>query len=237
MTQQLDEAPVIDHEVLQEIQNHFGSLEADYRANVPEGSVIAQADVQGGVFNIIKGSSLAKLQGKSMPGRTLVYDTKTGMTSKVPTRSLMYQLGKRRPDGSRVYSLQPPEGVVLPVPIDDTCVYCQKSRNGKKRDFFSEDQLVIHYQLFHTLEWNGMERNRDIHERREDATRMERLITGLATALRPDLTDKLPADVKEQITKLQATTRNCEACGEPIEGADSFAKARHMKTCTAKAGE
>ena len=207
------DGPPVDHEVMQEIQGLYGSLEADYRSNAPEGTVLAETDIQGASFRIMKGSSLAKNAGQSLPSRTLVYDTKTGMESRVPTRSLYYQLGKRRNDGSRVYSLSRPEGIPERTPIDDTCRICLVKRNGVKRNFFSEQDLLDHYVTMHEREWNGMERSREIEARREDSNRLERLILGLSSAMRPDLADKLPDDVKEQIANLQQTAATCEECG------------------------
>jgi hypothetical protein len=197
------DGPPVDHEVMQEIQGLYGSLEADYRSNAPEGSVLAESEIQGGIFRVKQGSSLAKNAGKSLPSRTVVYDTRTGLESRVPTRSLYYQLGKRRNDGSRVYSLTRPEGIPERVPIEDTCRICLPKRNNVKRNFYSEQDLLDHYVNMHEREWNGMERTREIESRREDANRMERLIMGLTSALRPDITANLPEDVKEQIAELQ----------------------------------
>jgi hypothetical protein len=179
--------------------------EADWRANVPPGTVLAEGMVEGATVQWLKGSSGVHARGVPLPERTKVYDTRTGVTSMVPTAQLRYQLGKRRPDGSRVYSRTLPEGITQPEPIKDTCKICYVNRGNKHRNFYSEDQLINHMTAFHTNEWNAMERDRDIRERREQGDRMERLVLMFATALRPDIAKTLPAEVREQIEELQAT--------------------------------
>lgn len=208
----------------------------NFRSDVPAGTVLGEAEVDGQKIQFTQGDSMVRMNGRSLPARTRVYDTRTGITSMVPTAQLTYQLGKRRPDGSRVYSLRLPEGIVKPTPIEDTCQICYVNRGNKHRNFYSENALLTHYQMFHTLEWNAMERDRDIKERREDANRLERLITGLVTALRPDVTANITPEVKEQIAQLQdvaaglSTDLICDVCGKPAKSA--FGLQAHKRSHT-----
>lgn len=209
------DAPPVDQDVMAEIQDMYG--QADYRANVPAGTVLAEHNVQGSIFREKKGSSLAVHNGVPLPERTKVYDTRTGLDSLVPTRSLYYQLGKRRFDGSRVYSLQYPEDVPVRTPIKDTCQICLPRRNGVWRNFYTEQDLFDHMLAMHEREWNAMERQRETDARREDATRMERLITTISQAMRPDI--KLDPEVKEQIAEMQAkvaAVTDGHACDECV---------------------
>lgn len=178
--------------------------EADWRANVPAGTVLAEGTIQGAPVQFLKGSSGVHARGIALPERTRVYDTLTGNISMVPTAQLRYQLGKRRPDGSRVYSRTLPEGIVQPVPIAETCKICFVNRGNRHRNFYSEDQLMNHMLAFHANEWAAMERQREIDSRREDANRLERLMITMMTAMAPDAAKKLPKEVRDQIADLQA---------------------------------
>lgn len=177
--------------------------EADWRANVAPGTVIAEGQVQGATMQMIKGGSGVHARGIPLPERTQVFDTRTGVPSMVPTAQLRYQLGKRRQDGSRVYSRTLPEGVEPPTPIKDTCKICYVNRGNKHRNFYSEDQLLNHMTAFHSLEWAAMERSREIESRREEANRLERLMITMMTAMNPDAAKKLPKEVRDQIADLQ----------------------------------
>jgi hypothetical protein len=177
--------------------------EADWRADVPPGTVLAQGTIEGAPVQMIKGGSGVHARGVPLPERTKVYDTRTGISSMVPTAQLRYQLGKRRPDGSRVYSRTLPEGIEQPVPIKDTCKICYINRGNRHRNFFSEDQLINHMLAFHGNEWAAMERNREIESRREDANRMERLMITMLQAMNPDAAKKLPKEVRDQISEMQ----------------------------------
>jgi hypothetical protein len=140
------------------------------------------------------------------------------MVSRIPYAQRRYHLNKRRPDGSRVFSLNDPE-IPQAQPIEDTCTICTHNRGGRRRNFYSEFDLQTHMQLFHTLEWNAMERDRDIRERREDANRMERLIGSLVSLIAPDAAAKLPPDVREQISGLQ--TKTARRRKEPEDGSEA----------------
>lgn len=188
-----------------ELQDAFTSFEGvDYRANVPAGTILGEGNIDGAVFRAIKGSSMVRNGRQELPNRWPVYNTRTGALSMVPTATLRYQLSKRhKDDGTRVYALKVPEGIVPPTPIEDTCQICYRNRGNKHRNFYSEYDLLTHMQLFHTLEWNAMERDRDIRERREDANRMERLILMLTTSVNPGIAKDLPPEVREQIAEMQ----------------------------------
>ena len=58
------DAPPVDHEVMQEIQGLYGSLEADYRSSAPEGTVLAEADIQGASFRIRQGFEPCQERGQ-----------------------------------------------------------------------------------------------------------------------------------------------------------------------------
>lgn len=177
--------------------------DANWRADVAPGTVLAQGSIEGAQVQFIKGNSGVHARGVPLPERTRVYDTKNGNVSMVPTAQLRYQLGKRRPDGTRVYSRTLPEGIEQPVPIKETCRICYINRGNLHRNFFSEDQLMNHMLAFHPNEWNAMERQREIDARREDANRLERLIMMMMSATNPEAAKKLPKEVRDQITEMQ----------------------------------
>lgn len=183
--------------------NNGGMPDLDFRQNVPTGTVLGSTSVEGGVIQITKGDSMVRLNGRSLPERTKVYDTRTGVPSMVPTAQLRYQLGKRRQDGTKVYALRLPEGIEQPVPIKDTCKICYVNRGNRHRNFYSEDQLMNHMVSFHSLEWAAMERQREIDSRREDGNRLERLMITMMTAMNPEAAKKLPKEVRDQIADLQ----------------------------------
>lgn len=202
----------IDLEFEAEIQDALGRVEgADYRADVPAGTVLGEGNVEGALFRAVKGRSMVRNGNTPLPNRWPVYNTRTGALSMVPTATLRYQLAKRnKDDGTRVYALKVPEGIVPPTPIEGTCSICVINRGGRHRNFYSEFDLSNHMQMFHTLEWNAMERDRDIKERRESGDRLERLILGLVTALRPDAVKDMPEEVKQQLTELQAAAAQAD---------------------------
>ena len=182
----------------------FADSQPNFRANVPEGTLVGSTEVEGGQFNWRKPNSLVRIGNKSLPERMQVYDTRTGQPSMIPTGAATYHLNKRRPDGTRVFSRNLPEGVVEPQPIADTCKICYVKRGNLHRNFYTEYDLIAHYQAFHTLEWTAMERERDMQERRDSSSRMERLILSL---LGRDQKLDLPADVANQISDLQKEAR------------------------------
>lgn len=201
----------VNPEIEAEIGQFLDTQGIDYRANVPEGTLLGEVEHEGGLFRFEKRDSLVRAGARKLPERTAVYDTRSGAMSMVATGQLRYQLAKTRQDGSRVYSLTMPQGIVPPMPIEDTCKICYVNRGNRHRNFYSEYDLLNHYQAFHTNEWNAMERDRDIKERREQGDRLERLILGLSTALNPGIASQLPADVREQIEGLQSTARKGKA--------------------------
>lgn len=219
-TQQIDgpsqDVP-LDPNIQEEIASLYGGLGgADYRADVPEGTVLAETYLEGQPFRAIKGKPFTR-NGVPVPSRTTVYDTRTGMPSRVPTKTLYYQLAKtRKEDGSRVYSTRPPVGVTPPTPIADTCQICYRNRGNKHRNFYSEFDLLTHMQLFHTLEWNAMERDRDIRERRAEAGRMEQLVSALIGLVQGNPVAGLSDEVKTQITDLQDVARRLEDTAQAL---------------------
>lgn len=182
--------------------------EADWRANVPAGTVLAQGMVQGAPIQFLKGSSGVHARGVALPERFMAWDTRTGVSSMLPTAQMRQQLAKRRPDGSRVYTRVKPTDIEYPVPIKETCKICYARRKLEgapepHRNFFSEDQLMNHMLSFHANEWAAMERQREIDSRREDANRLERLMITMMTAMNPTAAAKLPKEVRDQIAEMQ----------------------------------
>lgn len=224
--------PTIEEEMLDFIEQAAGPVDlsigtADFRANVPAGTVLAEsAEVEGSKIQITKGRSMVAMDGNPLPERTRVYDTRTGRSSDVPTAQLRYQLGKRRDDGSRVYSLKKPD-VPEAEPIAETCQICYRNRGNRHRNFYSEDALLQHMQAFHGLEWAAMERDREIKARREDSARLERLIMGLAQALNPAATAKLDPEVRLQLSEMQEKAFTCETCG--FVAASAFGLQAHQR--------
>ena len=221
-----DTTDTVDLGVETEIQDALGSFEGvDYRANAPAGTILGEGNVSGAIFRAVKGRSMVHNGKQELPNRWPVYNTRTGDISMVPTATLRYQLGKRfKDDGTRVYALKLPEGIVPKTPIAATCQICFVNRGNKHRNFYSEYDLLTHMQMFHTLEWNAMERDRDIKQRREESNRMERLILGLVTALRPDIAKDLPEEVKQQITDLQDMAATITEVVDEPEVADKKGK-------------
>lgn len=205
MTNQLTQGQEVLEELADIYEADFGANPPDFRADVAPGTVLSESVFEDGHrVQALKGHSNVRLGGKELPERMAVYDTRTGALSMVPTGQIQYQLNKRRQDGSRVYSMRMPQGIVPPTPIEDTCRICFVNRGNRHRDFYSEDQLLNHYMSFHEREWGAMEREKEREQRREDANRLERLIIGLVSALVPNAAQSLPEEVRDQISDLQA---------------------------------
>ena len=155
MTTDITAAQELQEELANMYERAAGPISAaDFHTEQPKGTVLAEAELQyGSKIQITQGDTLVSLNGVPLPGRTRVYDTISGVTSDVPTAQLAYQLSKRRQDGSRVYSLRLPPGIVMPTPIEDTCQICYKARGNKHRNFYSEEQLINHMQAFHERGW------------------------------------------------------------------------------------
>ena|SRR3990167_351512 len=82
--------------------------------------------------------------------RVTVWD-RQGRTSRVPLTALTYHLTKTDRDGNRVFFDHPPEGVVPPTPIDQTCDICVSK--GVRKTFYSEYDYVGHMDSFHPREF------------------------------------------------------------------------------------
>ena len=73
------------------------------------------------------------------------------MALRVPLTALTYHLTKTDRDGNRVFFDHPPEGVVPPTPIDQTCDICVSK--GVRKTFYSEYDYVGHMDSFHPREF------------------------------------------------------------------------------------
>ncbi len=227
MQQAIEPIPV-DTDVEQEMNHFFESVDVDFRANVPEGTVLAETERDGGLFRFKKAPSLVRAGARQLPERTLVYDTRTGRESRVPTGQLRYQLGKRREDGSRVYSLTLDPNIKMATPIADTCKICFVLRGNRHRNFYSEYDLLAHYETLHPREWASMEREKDRVEKRADSNQLQLLIGALVQSLNPSAFAKLPDEVKQQMQDLagmaapEPEVLTCPECGFEAKTAAGF---------------
>lgn len=210
------------------------STSANWRAEVPAGTVLAQGTlggVEGAQVQYLKGNSMVTAGKIPLPERTIVYDTLTGRPSSVPTAQLRYQLSKRRADNTRIYSRVFPKDVVLPVEIEDTCRICYRNRQlagavDPKKKFYSEDDLLNHMMAFHSNEWAAMERDRDIKERRRSSDQIEKMLAVLTQAVM-NPTRGIPDDVQEQLRTLQEQVTGMQASPTAEFTASTTTESKH----------
>lgn len=117
-------------------------------------------------------------------GHTWVYDTKTGVPSRINNNMLPRALQKRRPDGSFIYSLKqtviPKQGIFK----------CLLHRNDPNRKHYDEMGFAVcpkgnlsslyhvrrHMKARHKSEWEAIESERLVTEKKEEREFQQRLL-------------------------------------------------------------
>lgn len=178
----------------------------NWRANVPEGTPIGEQEIEPGAnVGWKKPKSMMRIGDQALPDRMPLYDLNRRDMSMVPPTIANARMAKYP---GRFTTVRPKDwDKNRPQPIDDTCVICLKRREEETpgagpKPFFSESDLILHYQYMHTNEWAAMERNREIAERREEQGQMRALIGSLVGLIRPDALSSLPAEVRDQMERL-----------------------------------
>ena len=181
---------------LKEIAQVSG-VEPDFRANVPPGTPLGSTEIEpGATVNYTKASQLVRMGQHKLPERLALYDLVRHDVSMVPPTIAQ----KRLSDYPGRYTMVKPAGWhdSDPVPIDETCEICDADPERTERaKFFSNSQLTLHYQLVHTMEWQGIESDRRDAERREDNAQMRRLIASIAGMNG----GQVPAEVADEVTQ------------------------------------
>jgi hypothetical protein len=123
-------------------------------------------------------------------GYCYVYDTQTGERSECNLNMLKKQLEKKRPDGSRVFTITKPS--VKPRQGTYKCMLHADDPNRahyddlgfpvcRKANLTSPFQVKRHMQKRHKVEWSAIEDERHEAERQEDRKLQESLITKVAS--------------------------------------------------------
>ncbi|HSE43733.1 MAG TPA: hypothetical protein VLA89_00235 [Gemmatimonadales bacterium] len=115
------------------------------------------------------------------------------------------------------------------VPEPYYCPACPGTRPPKN----SEEQVSTHLMVEHRMTLNQV---RDLQSQTNGFRDQPRGSAGVA--IRRKAQQQEAAVTRQEIApspdQPRAQIRICNACGEPIEGTDGFAVARHNKTCSAK---
>lgn len=175
----------------------------DFRADVPPGTELGREEIAPGAQAVFhKSRSGVHAGGHPLPERVDLYDLHTHDHSKVPPTIAQ----KRMMTYPGRYTMKRPATWTDPTPIDDTCMLCterraQESGAGPKK-FYSEWDLIQHYRLMHTLEWEAIESDRKDKERREEQSTMRTLVASIAAMVNKGV--DVPQEIREQIADLEA---------------------------------
>ena len=150
----------------------------DFRANVPQGTPLAEASLgePGATIQWKKADSGMRLNGKNLPDRIPLYNKQTGDISMVPP-TLAQQRFMQHPG---VYTFRKPDNFPEKTPIDETCDICTRNRNGSKRPFYDIYDLENHMQVLHPREYASKLRTQEQTERREDRELQRQLVSAVA---------------------------------------------------------
>lgn len=198
------------NQYLEELSRQQG---VDYRANVPEGTVLGEEEIEPGAKTVFrKAKSMMRAGNTPLPERQALYDLRRHDVSMVPPTIAQKRMSQYP---GRFTTIRPGDwDANAPEPIEDTCEIClndperieeQMRLYGEveRPKYYSMAQLRRHYQLSHEMEWGDIEADRRDKERREEAGRMERLVLSLISVLAPNKVNDLPDAVREQIEHLQ----------------------------------
>ena len=155
-------------------------VEPDFRANVPAGTPLGADQIEPGAsVNYTKRKSMMNVGGKELPDRVELYDIARHDVSLVPPTIAQKRMTT---NPGRFTMVKPADWHDRdPKPIDETCEVCDRDPERVERaKFYSHSELVLHYQLVHTLEWQGIEADRREQERRDDSRQMRELIASIA---------------------------------------------------------
>lgn len=192
------------NQYLEELSQKQG---VDYRANVPEGTVLGEQQIEPGATAVFKkNKSLLRAGNQALPEREALYDLTRHDVSMVPATIAQARMAKYP---GRFTTIKPANWHDAdPVPIDDTCVICESDPERianpdaeKRPKFYSASDLSRHYQLLHSGEWEDIRRDREEAERRADQSMMRGLIASVVGLMNQG--KELPVEVREQIEALQ----------------------------------
>lgn len=131
-------------------------------ASIPAGTILSEYELEeGAVHREVKTNSMVRRGKTPLPERFAAFD-KFGVMSMLPTAQMNRMLAKERADspGERAFhvhtrgttqascSICPPQA----TPIDALCNHCTGVRS-QKPTFYSEEQLIAHKRVAHTLEY------------------------------------------------------------------------------------
>lgn len=167
-------------------------------------------------------------------GYSYIYDTRSGERSLTNNNMLPQQLGKRRPDGSRVFTTIRP--AIIPARGTMICLLHPKNPNREyysrlgfqtcpKENLTSEFQVIRHMQTRHRIEWQTIETDRTRKEKQEEREFQINLLRSAAGQHIPDL---MPVIEQAQIVTLdevanvipikQSFTGACPDCAKVFVG-------------------
>ena len=191
-------------EQMAQVATSSGDMTAEQEAFIKE--LATKVEGQTAEERWYKPNNAVRMGKNPLPERVALYDTFRYDRSMVPpTIARARMMG--RP--GRYTMVKPADwDSKAPQPIDETCEVCNRSRrnegNFETKKFYLHSDLITHYQLMHTLEWEAMRQDREEKARREDSNKMTSLIGALVASLNPSVFEKLPAEVKGQLQELAA---------------------------------
>ena len=143
-------------------------------------------------------------------GYTIVYDTVTGIGSKINNNNLIQVLKKKRTEepniGSPVFGLKQ---TVKPMVGDYKCLLHKDDPNRKhydeiglavcpKDNLASSYQVMRHMQKRHKTEWGAIDQERIDKEKQEDREFQRSLMTGAFAKTEKPVAEKAPLYVKDR---------------------------------------
>jgi len=163
-------------------------------------------------------------------GYVYIYDTRTGEQSLTNRNMLRTQLGKKRPDGSNVFTVVKPN--IVPKRGNLKCMLHTEDPNRGHYDLLglasclksnitSPYQVKRHMQKRHQMEWATIEEERKEAERQEDKAFQRNIMSRVA----PEPAKAITYDVATTVTK---TEHDCDVCGKSFTTA--FALTGHKKS-------
>ena len=168
-------------------------------------------------------------------GYVYIWDTETGKQSVCNRNMLQATLGKKRKDGSRVFTTIKPD--FEPRGGEFKCMLHADDENREhynglglavctKEDLDSPYQVTRHMQTRHPQEWETIDNINATAQREEDREFQRLLIQAAAQGV----TAPIPPQPKPETEPKPAVVIECEECGEIFEGINKMIATNRMKS-------
>jgi len=201
-------------------------------ANQPGDDDVVAAPEPGGISDINQSFPGSKVESA---GYVYIWDTETGKQSVCNRNMLQSTLGKKRKDGSRVFTTIKPD--FEPQGGERKCMLHADDENRElydslglavctKDNLDSPYQVTRHMQTRHPQEWETIDDINATAQREEDREFQRILIQAAAqgvTSPAPPKPETEPKPARE------AVVIECEECGEVVEGVNKMIATNRMK--------